>query len=113
MSLNRDFVTVVSGLPRSGTSMMMQALEAGGMSVLSDGERTADVDNLRGYYEYEKVKSLAKDNTWLKEAEGMVVKIISMLLYKLDQSLQYKVVFMTREMGEILASQDTQCRFSK
>ena len=99
-------IVVVSGLPRSGTSMMMQMLEAGGMGILTDGRRTADEDNLRGYYEYEKVKALKTDNSWLPRAAGKAVKIISELLRHLPETHTYRVIFMRRAMEEILASQD-------
>ncbi len=99
-------VTVVSGLPRSGTSMLMKMLEAGGMQVLSDGIREADVDNPRGYYEFERVKQLDKgDHGWLNEAEGKVVKVIAALLEHLPAGYSYRVVFVHRRMSEILASQ--------
>lgn len=98
-------VTVVSGLPRSGTSMMMRMLEAGGLPVLVDGLRTADEDNPRGYYEFERVKQLEHDTAWLPEARGKVVKIISALLQHLPPSERYRVVFMRRDLGEVLASQ--------
>jgi hypothetical protein len=98
-------VTVVSGLPRSGTSMMMRMLEAGGLPVLVDGLRTADEDNPRGYYEFERVKQLADDTGWLPEARGKVVKIISALLQHLPPSERYRIVFMRRDLGEVLASQ--------
>lgn len=98
-------ITVVSGLPRCGTSMMMQMLEAGGMPALTDGVRGADEDNLRGYYELEKVKQMKQDSSWLGEAEGKVFKMVSMLLYDLPPQREYKVVFMTREMDEMLNSQ--------
>jgi hypothetical protein len=103
----KQAITIVSGLPRSGTSMMMKMLEAGGMTVMSDGLRQADEDNPRGYYEFERVKQLDKadDKTWLKDAEGKVVKIISQLLQDLPADHNYKVVFMRRRMSEILASQ--------
>ncbi len=102
-----DFVTVVSGLPRSGTSLMMQMLHAGGLSVLSDGLRTADENNLRGYFEYEPVKRLRGDRSWLPQARGHAVKIIHLLLRDLllDGSLHYRIVFMQRPMAEVLASQ--------
>jgi hypothetical protein len=100
------FITVVSGLPRSGTSLMMQMLVAGGMPVLSDHIRTADADNPEGYFEFEAVKDLPKgDFEWLDDAQGKAVKIISALLEHLPDSRQYRVVFMRRRMGEILASQ--------
>ena len=101
-----DTIVVVSGLPRSGTSMMMQMLEAGGMDVLTDGRRTADEDNLKGYYEYEKVKALKTDNSWLPLAAGKAVKIISELLRHLPGTHTYRIIFMRRTMEEILASQD-------
>lgn len=99
-------VIIVSGLPRSGTSMMMKMLEAGGLFILSDHQRTADVDNPKGYYEYERVKKLKDgDVDWISEAEGKVVKVISFLLKDLPNSHSYKVVFMQRALPEILASQ--------
>jgi hypothetical protein len=100
-----DFITVVSGLPRSGTSMMMQMLVAGGMPAVSDGLRTADADNPRGYFELEAVKKLKSDSNWLAGARGHAVKVISMLLYELPADYEYRVVFMLRDMDEILASQ--------
>ncbi len=98
-------ITIVSGLPRSGTSMMMRMLDAGGMPILTDGERKADLDNPQGYYEFEQVKQLAHDKTWLANADGKAVKVVSLLLYDLPTDLQYKVIFMERKMEEILASQ--------
>jgi len=98
-------VTVVSGLPRSGTSMMMKMLEAGGMAVLTDKIRTADEDNPKGYYEFERVKQIATDQAWLEEARGKVVKIISFLLLKAPADYHYKVIFMRRALPEVLASQ--------
>jgi hypothetical protein len=85
--------------------MMMRMLEAGGLPVLVDGQRTADEDNPRGYYEFERVKQLEHDTAWLPEARGKVVKIISALLQHLPPSERYRVVFMRRDLGEVLASQ--------
>lgn len=85
--------------------MMMQMLAAGGLPVLTDGRRTADADNPRGYYEYEAVKSLARDRTWLHHACGKAVKIVSALLVHLPDDFDYRVIFMRRPMEEILASQ--------
>lgn len=100
------FVTVVSGLPRSGTSMMMKALEAGGLAIVTDAQRVADEDNPKGYYEMERVKQLDKgDTSWLAEAQGKVVKVISALLEHLPPGYTYRVVFMQRAMPEVLASQ--------
>jgi hypothetical protein len=99
-------IIVVSGLPRSGTSMMMKMLEAGGVPPLTDRQRTADADNPKGYYEFERVKQLDKgDAGWLPQAEGKVVKVISALLKHLPTDYRYKVIFMERHMPEILASQ--------
>jgi hypothetical protein len=105
MEMERETIAVVSGLPRSGTSMMMRMLEAGGLEVLTDNIRTADKDNPRGYYEFERVKQLDHDTGWLEDAKGRVVKIISQLLQELPAGWTYKVVFMHRAMDEILASQ--------
>src|SRR5919108_966564 len=87
-------IVVVSGLPRSGTSMAMKMLEAGGLAVVTDGLRAADEDNPKGYYEDERVKDLyeASDKRWLREARGRVVKIISFLLKSLPSDNNYKVL---------------------
>ncbi len=103
--MNNAKITVVSGLPRSGTTMMMRMLEAGGLEAVVDGIRKADDDNPKGYYEFEEVKNLDKDSTWLSSAEGKVVKIISALLTHLPSDWEYKVIFMKRNMAEVLASQ--------
>lgn len=103
----RTFITVVSGLPRSGTSMMMSALKAGGMDVLTDEVRVPDDNNPKGYYEYERVKKLPKGDTeWLHTARGKAVKIISPLLTHLPADYHYRVIFMERDIEEILASQE-------
>jgi hypothetical protein len=99
------YITIVSGLPRSGTSMMMRMLEAGGMSVVVDHSRLPDVDNPQGYYEYESVKQLKDDASFLDHAHGKAMKIISMLLYDLPKDKRYKILFMRRNLEEILASQ--------
>jgi len=98
---------VVSGLPRSGTSMTMQMLEAGGLAVATDGIRKPGEDNPKGYYEYERVKELDKglDQSWLREFRGKTIKIISFLLKDLPDTNNYKVVFMRRNIQEVLASQ--------
>lgn len=98
-------ITVVSGLPRSGTSMMMQMLEAGGLPVFTDAQRTPDASNPRGYYEHERVKALGRDSAWLPEADGHVVKVIAQLLRHLPSELDYRVVFMERDLSEVLSSQ--------
>ncbi len=99
-------IVVVSGLPRSGTSMMMKMLEAGGLPVLADHRRQADADNPKGYYEFERVKQLDKgDKAWVAEAQGKAVKVISALLEHLPPDYQYRIIFMHRAMEEVLASQ--------
>jgi hypothetical protein len=97
-------ITIVSGLPRSGTSLMMQMLAAGGMPILSDGERQADADNPRGYLEWERIKQLPKDPACIAEAEGKCVKVISLLLLSLPEGHEYRVIFMQRPLAEVLAS---------
>jgi hypothetical protein len=104
-------IVVVSGLPRSGTSMAMKMLEAGGVPILADGIRTPDVSNPKGYYEFEPVKALDKphraaDLAWLGGARGKAVKIISFLLTYLPESYDYKVIFMRRDLHEAIASQN-------
>ena len=103
--MDRDTITIVSGLPRSGTSLMMSMLDAGGMEVLTDDLRTEDEDNPRGYYEFERVKEIEHDQAWLEEAKGKAVKMIAELLKHLPATYTYKVVFTRRKMEEILASQ--------
>lgn len=103
-----EAIVVVSGLPRSGTSMMMGMLEAGGLEILTDGARIADVDNPKGYYEYERIKDLEKetDKSYLRAARGKVVKVISFLIKDLPDDNQYRVIFMRRDLDEVLTSQD-------
>ena len=103
-------IYVVSGLPRSGTSLAMQMLAAGGLCVLSDGLRAADADNPRGYYEWERIKGLPQEPRVLAGAEGRAVKIISSLLLALPQGHEYRVIFMLRPLDEVLASQGVMLR---
>jgi hypothetical protein len=99
-------IVIVSGLPRSGTSMMMKMLAEGGLPILTDEIRRADDDNPNGYFELEVVRKLKEGNfTWLEEANGKVVKIISSLLENLPQQYTYRIIFMERELKEVLASQ--------
>lgn len=98
-------IVIVSGLPRSGTSLMMQMLQAGGMPLLIDDHRPADADNPNGYWEYEPVKRLPQDNSWMHKAEGKAVKVVSALLQYLPPQYPYKIIFMQRPMQEVLASQ--------
>jgi tetratricopeptide (TPR) repeat protein len=98
-------ITVVSGLPRSGTSMMMQLLVAAGREALTDNKRAADEDNQLGYFEFEKTLELAKDVSWLPQARGKVVKIVAQLLPYLPRDEHYNVIFMERDLAEVIASQ--------
>lgn len=100
-----DQIVIVSGLPRSGTSLMMQMLNNGGMEILTDGKRVADQSNPKGFYEYEPVMSIHKNNTWLKEAENKTLKVVAPLLKFLDSKYRYKVIFMTRDINEVIKSQ--------
>ncbi len=99
-------ITVVSGLPRSGTSLVMQMLQAGGHPILCDEHRPADADNPRGYLEYAKVRTLERDATWLAEAEGRAVKIVSPLLTRLPTGFDYRVIFVRRNLHEVVRSQE-------
>ncbi len=99
-------IIVVSGLPRSGTSLMMQMLDAGGVEIVTDHVRTADVDNPRGYYEFERAKKIKQDASWLPQARGKALKMVSQLLYDLPSTERYRIIFMARDLVEMLASQD-------
>jgi hypothetical protein len=98
-------IVIVSGLPRSGTSLMMQMLAAGGMPVLTDGERRADIDNPRGYYEWERIKRLPQEPECIDEAEGKAVKVVSQLLFALPAKRNYQILFVERPLSEVVASQ--------
>jgi hypothetical protein len=99
-------IIIVSGLPRSGTSLMMQMLDQGGIEVVTDHIRSADTDNPRGYYELEKVKRIKQDASWLPELGGKVVKMVSQLLYDLPSGQRYRIIFMERDLNEVLHSQE-------
>ena len=100
-------IIIISGLPRSGTSMMAKMLEAGGMEVLVDNIREANEDNPNGYYEFERVKKLPEgDTAWLAETHDNAVKVISALLKYLPNEYSYKILFMRRDVNEIIASQN-------
>jgi len=101
-------IVVVSGLPRSGTSMLMKMLDAGGMEIMTDSERAADIDNPKGYFEYERVKNLEKesDKSYVREGRGKVLKVISFLIKDLPDDNDYRVIFMRRNLDEVLASQN-------
>ena len=101
-------VIVVTGLPRSGTSMVMRMLQAGGVAVTTDGERQADEDNPLGYFEVERVKRLAQepDKSWLSQSRGKAIKVISHLLQSLPHDNYYRVILCERDLGEVLKSQN-------
>ena len=101
-------VVIVSGLPRSGTSMMMKMLDAGGVQIMTDAIRKADIDNPKGYYEYERVKNLEKetDKSYVREARGKALKVISFLLKDLPDDNFYRVIFMRRHLDEVIDSQN-------
>ncbi len=102
----KDYIVIVSGLPRSGTSMMMKMLEAGGEQILTDRLRGADDNNPNGYYEFERVKKLKEgDFDWLPDAIGKTVKIVTGLITYLPSQYKYKVIFMRRDINEVLSSQ--------
>ncbi|HTS78566.1 MAG TPA: tetratricopeptide repeat protein, partial [Bryobacteraceae bacterium] len=101
-----ESVVIVSGLPRSGTSMVMQMLAAGGMPVLSDAGRESDEDNPRGYLELQRVKNLWKDSAWLSEARGCAVKIVAPLLKALPDGLACRAILCERDLDEVLDSQE-------
>ncbi len=101
-------IVVVSGLPRSGTSMTMKMLEAGGVEIMTDTERMAYIDNPKGYFEYERIKDLEKetDKSYVVEGRGKAVKVISFLIKELPDENDYRVIFMRRDLDEVLTSQN-------
>ncbi len=102
---SRPEILVVSGLPRSGTSMMMQMLAAAGIEPFTDGKRAADDNNKKGYFEHEAVKGIVKDNSFLAEVGDKAIKIIAHLLMALPPKYRYRIIFMERELEEVLSSQ--------
>ena len=102
----RPYITIVTGLPRSGTSMMMQMIDRGGIEALVDNIRTADEDNPKGYYEFEPVKKTKQDASWVPTAVGKVVKLVHLLLLDLPLDQSYRVVFMRRNLDEVIKSQN-------
>jgi hypothetical protein len=103
--MNPNTIIVVSGLPRSGTSMAMQMLQSAGLEIFADHRRKPDKDNPQGYLEFEKVKHLDEDNSWVGQAQGQVIKVVSPLLEYLPNDYNYKIIFMNRNLNEVLASQ--------
>lgn len=103
----KQWITVVAGLPRSGTSMLMQILQAGGLPLLTDAQREADASNQRGYFEHEAIKSLDQSTTIFDDALGKVVKVVIPQVQHLPQKYSYKIIFLERDLDEILASQES------
>src|SRR5947209_5605693 len=99
-------IIIVSGLPRSGTSLMMQMLDNGGVAVVTDHVRTADLHNPNGYYELEAVKRIKRDASWLPATRGKAFKMVSQLLYDLPPGEAYRILFMERDLDEVLLSQE-------
>jgi hypothetical protein len=104
--MERNFVSIVSGLPRSGTSMMMRMIDEGGIPALIDNVRQADEDNPKGYYEFEPVKRTKQDPSWIEQACGKVVKMVHLLLLDLPKNREYRVIFMRRKLEEVVRSQN-------
>ncbi len=104
--MERNFLAIVSGLPRSGTSMMMRMIDEGGIPALVDNIRKADVDNPKGYYEFEPVKRTKQDAFWLEDSAGKVVKMVHLLLLDLPKDREYRVIFMRRKLEEVVKSQN-------
>lgn len=102
----KNKIIIVSGLPRSGTSLMMQILQAAGIPLLTDNSRPADKNNPKGYFEFEPVKRIERDASWFAQAKGKAVKVISHLLMYLPPDFNYFVLFMNRDLDEIIASQN-------
>lgn len=105
-AISQDSIAIVSGLPRSGTSMMMRMLDQGGIPALTDQLRAADTDNPKGYYEFEPVKRTKQDPSWLEGASGKVVKMVHLLLLDLPKGREYRVIFMRRKLEEVVKSQN-------
>lgn len=99
-------ITLITGIPRSGTSLMMQLFKAANASIATDSIREEDENNPNGYYELEAVKGIVKNNTFLKEQDGKAIKIVAPLVTFIDLSLEYRVVFMLRDLDEVVQSQE-------
>ena len=98
-------ITIVSGLPRSGTSLLMQMLARAGVPLQHDGVRSADLSNPRGYFEWERIKQLPKNPALIAECEGKAVKVISSLLLSLPANYAYRILFVERRLEHVQASQ--------
>ena len=103
--MTKNEIIVVTGLPRSGTSLMMQILQSLEIELFTDKQRSADESNPKGYFEHELVKTIEKDNSWLKDVRGRAIKIVSPLIKYLPLDLNYNIIFMNRDLDEIIQSQ--------
>lgn len=110
--MNKKDIIVVSGLPRSGTSLMMQILHSMGIDIFTDNIRLPDESNPKGYFEHELVKTIEKDNSWVKEVKGKAIKIVSPLLIYLPLNYVYRIIFMNRNLNEIMRSQEKMMSFN-
>lgn len=99
-------ITLITGIPRSGTSLMMQLFKAANVDIATDAIRTEDDNNPKGYYELEAVKGIVKNNAFLKDLDGKTIKIVAPLVTFIDLSLEYRVVFMIRDLDEVVQSQE-------
>ena len=104
--MENDVIIVVTGLPRSGTSLMMQILQSMGIEIFTDNKRLPNESNPKGYFEHELVKMIEYDTSWVKEVEGKAIKIVSPLLAYLPNNHSYKIIFMDRVLDEIVQSQE-------
>ena len=98
-------ITVVTGLPRSGTSLAMQMIEAAGIPLFTDNARPADESNPRGYFESELVKTITRDQSWIGQAEGRAIKVVIPLVVSLPLDRDLRVILMLRRIDEVIASQ--------
>ena len=104
--MDKNDIIVVTGLPRSGTSLMMQILQSLQIKLFTDNHRSADESNPKGYFEHQWVKTIEKDNSWLTDVKGKAIKIVSPLIKYLPVDLNYKIIFMNRDLDEIIQSQE-------
>jgi len=104
--MDTNDIIVVTGLPRSGTSLMMQILQSMGIKLFIDKHRAPDQSNPKGYFEHELVKTIERNNFWIKDAKGKAIKIVSPLLMYLPVNINYKIIFMNRLLDEIIQSQE-------
>lgn len=104
--MDKNDIIVVTGLPRSGTSLVMQILQSMGIDLFTDNKRSPDQSNPRGYFEHELVKTIEYDTSWIKKVEGKAIKIVSPLLVYLPNNYNYKIIFMDRVLDEIVQSQE-------